>query len=168
MSVLRLIALAVALAVPLAAAAPAAADDASVLAAFRSQDAQLKRLGDRFTSLERAWRRSDYRRSAPLLRNLARTREAVVAVGDAVLAEGPSSEAGSRGKSLALRSLGAFESFTIGAADGVRQLSAGVRRRSVAQMRRGRRLLASAERRLRLAGRYEDQAIAAFREAGLG
>jgi hypothetical protein len=141
-------------------APPAAASDQSVYDAWVSRDAAFDRLGKEFRRAARAYRRSDGERIRPTLKVARKTIGVIDELLPAIKREQPGSDAGRRGKQLALTS--------------VRQL-----RKSLVNLRRGVRavkrsdgtsggpVLRKSQRQARRARTTERKGRKAFRRAGV-
>ena len=138
----------------------AVADDQSVYDAWVSRDADFARLGREARSAEREWERSNGQRTRRFLRVIRATQRVLREVDAAINAQTPSSDNGTRGKTLALRSNAYFHA-SLGH----------LRRAIVAFKRRERRRAArharAAEADLTRSGRAARGARRAFRAAGV-
>ena len=124
----------------LLAAAPAAADDASVDAAWDSQDKQFTELGKSVEREFTRWGNRNNTRDGKLLRLLRRGESLTVKVEQAVNAEEPSTPQGTEAKGLILKSLADFKQHFVESRKAVR---AAPSQRAVRLGQRADRLLES-------------------------
>ena len=139
-------------------AAPAVADDASVLRAWESNDAQFAVLGRQVERATVTFRRT--RRAGPLLGALARTRALIIRTRKAVLAEQASTPVGASARLAALHSLSYFERSIRSLSASAVALTRGQPRTALALARRSEAEIARAEQ-------LAERAKAFFRQAGL-
>jgi len=140
--------------------ATAAADDASVKRAWDSNDPHFVKAGrdlDRALSL---WRRSNFRRSGPLLRVNLRTRRLLEINTARVTGQQASTPTGARARRFALASNASFARYTVLEARGVRLVTARKRLQ-------GRRALREAGTAFRRSARQAKSGLTLFRRAGV-
>jgi hypothetical protein len=141
-------------------AAPAAADDASVKRAWDSTDAQFVKASRDLSRAMTRWRRSNFRRSGPVLRVERRLRRLLEINTARVAAEQASTPTGARARRFALASNASFSRYTVHEARGVRLVTA---RKRVA----GERAFERAARAFRRSTRQTRSGLALFRRAGV-
>ena len=149
-----------ALLVPALLAPPAAASDRSVYEAWVSRDAAFGRLADDFRRASRVYRRSDGQRISPTIRVARKAIRLVNQVVPKIAAEEPSSDAGRRGKELAIRSQRLYRRS-------LRLLQRGVRAIKAGNTSRGSTLLRGSTRQVRRSERAAEKARSLFRRAGV-
>lgn len=99
--------------VVLAAAAPAAADDASVRAAWNSEDPAFAELGRAVDRAEKRWEARGFTRDGRLVRLMRRGERLSRTVVDRLNAEQPSSPTGAEARDWAIRSTTTFARYFV-------------------------------------------------------
>ncbi len=140
--------------------ATAAADDASVKAAWDSQDAQLQELGQKVRREAKRWSDRGFTRDGRLLRLMRQAEGLMRVVAERVTAEQSSTPKGEEAKVMALRAV----ETSIAANRASRTLVRVAQRRVT---RRARRAAARAERLGKRARDEAQQALELFRQAGV-
>lgn len=139
--------------------AVAAADDASVKAAWDSQDAQLTAIGERVERESKRWAKRGFTRDGRLLRLLRQSERLMAVVAERVTAEQSSTPKGEEAKVMALRAV----QTSIAANRASRTLVRVARPRVT---RRARRVAARVKRLGERAQSEATQALELFRQAG--
>lgn len=130
----------------LAAAAPASADDASVKAAWDSEDAAFADLGADVTRETRRWVARDFRRDGKMLRLMRRGERLSRRVVDRLQAEQASSPTGTEARDWAIRSTSTFARYFVAERRSIRAASPNPGPRARRLYRRARQLLRTSRR----------------------
>jgi hypothetical protein len=143
-----------------AAAAPALASDESVYQAYTARDADFAKASKQVQRGLRVWADSNFKRTGPVLKALAKTRRLCKQLVASIEGENSETDAGERGKTAAIESVRLISRSTVAAAKGVRAGKNGRRKRS-------KRLLHQGDVLLKRSAAAEKRARKAFREAGV-
>lgn len=152
--------LALTLLLVLASAAPASADDASVKAAWDSEDAAFTELGKSVDRQAKRWADRGFTRDGRLLRLMRRGERLSRTVVERLNAEQPSSPTGTEAREWAIRSTSTFARYFVVQRRFIRAMSPNPSARAQRLNRRARRLNRRSIRQAR-------EGIARFKQLGL-
>lgn len=141
--------------------APAAlADDESVFNAWTAENVELAQLEKQLGKDLRTWENSSFMKGAPAISTIRKIRKVVARRRKAVTAQEPSTTDGKHGRNLALANLRDYDAAMVRLR---RAIEAGMDR----EFKKSNGYIGEYRTLIKRAGKYEDRANDAFREAGV-